>query len=245
MLTHHNLQPTFADRTVVVGAKGFVGGAILRHLEASGARTLALSRAEIDLRAPGAGSALAALLRPTDALVCAAAIAPVKTPAMLRDNLTLLETFSEALHTQPVAHVLNVGSDAIYGDRGEPIDESFDAAPRSLHGIMHLTREVVLSEACASVPFVTLRPTLIYGEGDPHNGYGPNRFRRLAAQGDPISLFGEGEERRDHVWIEDVAELAVRCLSLRSTGALNVATGVLISFREVAQLVAAPTSTSV
>jgi hypothetical protein len=28
--------------------------------------------------------------------------------------------------------------------------------------------------------------------GDPHNGYGPNRFRRLAAAGQEIVLFGEG-----------------------------------------------------
>jgi nucleoside-diphosphate-sugar epimerase len=38
--------------------------------------------------------------------------------------------------------------------------------------------------------------------GDPHNGYGPNRFRRLAAGGEEIVLFGEGEERRDHVQVE-------------------------------------------
>ena len=31
------------------------------------------------------------------------------------------------------------------------------------------------------VPVGILRPTLVYGANDPHNGYGPNRFRRLAA----------------------------------------------------------------
>jgi UDP-glucose 4-epimerase len=45
-----------------------------------------------------------------------------------------------------------------------------------------------------------VRSTLIYGEGDPHNGHGPNRFRRLAAAGQEIVLFGEGEERRVTCW---------------------------------------------
>ncbi len=84
---------------------------------------------------------------------------------------------------------------------------------------------------------MTLRPSLIYGAGDPHNGYGPNRFRRLAAKGEPIVLFGKGEERRDHVLIDDVAELAARVIYRRSTGALNAATGVVSSFRDIAEAV--------
>ena len=74
---------------------------------------------------------------------------------------------------------------------------------------------------------------------DPHNGYGPNRFRRLAAEGQDIVLFGEGEERRDHVYIDDVAEIIVRVLQHRSVGALNIATGEVHSFRQVAEQAAA------
>lgn len=238
MLVHLNSEPRFAERTVVIGSAGFVGSAIVRWLEAHRAPTLPLSRRDVDLQAPGAAAALGALLRPTDAVVCVSALAPVKDAAMLRDNVTIIEALAEAIRARPVAHVLNIGSDAIYGDRGEPIDEAFEARPTSLHGVMHLTREILLGEASGDTPFATLRPTLIYGEHDPHNGYGPNRFRRLAAAGSPIALFGEGEEQRDHVWIEDVADLAVRILSWRSRGALNAATGTLVSFRQLAEAVA-------
>jgi nucleoside-diphosphate-sugar epimerase len=54
--------------------------------------------------------------------------------------------------------------------------------------------------------------------GDPHNGYGPNRFRRLAAAGQEIVLFGGGEERRDHVLVDDVARDASRPLSCVPSG---------------------------
>jgi nucleoside-diphosphate-sugar epimerase len=66
-----------------------------------------------------------------------------------------------------------------------------------------------------------------------------NRFRRLAAEGKDIVLFGEGEERRDHVYIEDVAEIIDRVLAHKSTGALNVATGEVHSFRDIAEQVVA------
>ena len=103
---------------------------------------------------------------------------------------------------------------------------------------MHLAREIAL-RAEIRAPLAMLRPTLIYGAADPHNGYGPNRFRRLVADGNDIVLFGEGEERRDHVAIEDVAEIALRVLQQRSVGSLNVATGEVHSFRAVAEMVAA------
>jgi nucleoside-diphosphate-sugar epimerase len=99
---------------------------------------------------------------------------------------------------------------------------------------MHLAREVMFRNE-VKAPLAILRPSLLYGAADPHNGYGPNRFRRLAASGEPIVLFGEGEERRDHVYIGDVAELVARVLYRRSRGVLNVATGSVHSFRDIAQ----------
>jgi nucleoside-diphosphate-sugar epimerase len=117
--------------------------------------------------------------------------------------------------------------------------EEFCAEPGSLHGAMHLAREVMLKSVAGKAPVAILRPTLIYGARDPHNGYGPNSFRRKAARGEEIVLFGNGEERRDHVLVDDVAEVGACTLFRRSGGVLNVATGEVVSFREIADQVAA------
>jgi nucleoside-diphosphate-sugar epimerase len=103
---------------------------------------------------------------------------------------------------------------------------------------MHLTREVMLRNEFSG-PLAFVRPTLTYGIEDPHNGYGPNRFRRLAAEGKNIALFGEGEEQRDHVAVDDIAEL-VRCIVLhRSAGFVNAVSGEVVSFRSLAEFIAA------
>jgi UDP-glucose 4-epimerase len=238
MLEHAYTQAKKPERVVVVGSGGFVGGAITRRLADEGIAHLALSRAELDLLAPGAGLKLAGLLWPGDAVVTAAAIAPCKTTAMLLDNIRIVRTLVEGIGAVPVAHVVNISSDAIYADGPVPLTEATPAAPTSLHGVMHLAREIALRSELR-VPLAMLRPTLIYGAADPHNGYGPNRFRRLAAAGQEIVLFGEGEERRDHVAVGDVAEIAVRVLKHGSRGALNIASGEMHAFRSVAEMAVA------
>jgi UDP-glucose 4-epimerase len=238
LLAHLEKSPRLPSRTVVIGAGGFVGAAIARRLAREGGEVVALSRREVDLLAPDASRRLAALLKPGDAVVAAAARAPCKDIAMMVDNMVMTRAMIDALREARVSHVVNISSDAIYADEPLPLSETSPAAPTSMHGAMHLAREIAFVSA-VNTPTAMLRPTLIYGADDPHNGYGPNRFRRLANANEDITLFGEGEERRDHVFIEDVAEIALRVLTHRSQGALNIATGTVHSFRSVAEQVVA------
>ena len=243
MLRHAHAERRPA-RVVVIGARGFVGDAVCRRLGAAGIVHLGLGRREVDMQAADAAAKLAAQLRPQDGVVVAAARAPCKSTAMLADNMIMLEAIVDALGRVPVAHVVHVSSDAVYADQPVPLTENSPTAPGTLHGVMHLARDIAMSSEL-KVPLAIVRPSAIYGAADPHDSYGPNRFRRLAAQGKDIVLFGGGEERRDHVLIDDVAELIVRILLRGSTGTLNIATGTVHSFRSIAEIVIAAAANKV
>jgi len=217
MLRHNNKAPILPNRIVVLGSRGFVGGAIMRKL--GGAQLLGLGRQELDLLVDKAGERLSSLLRPDDALVIVSAIAPCKTYGNMLDNIRMMASVCDALTQQPVAHLIYISSDAVYADLPVPLTETSPAAPGSLHGAMHLAREQMLIAVVGSVPLVILRPTLIYGARDPHNGYGPNKFRRQTNRGEDIVLFG--------------------VLAHRSAGILNVATGNVASFKTLAERVVA------
>jgi UDP-glucose 4-epimerase len=214
MLAHLNDTPKDPARVVILGAHGFVGAATERLLRAHGVPVLGLARADLDLLSPNAGKLLAQEIRADDSVVVISAKAPVKDASMLVENVRMMENVCAALTTAPPHHVVYISSDAVYRDSKTPLTEQSCAEPGSL---------------------AILRPSLLYGTDDPHNGYGPNRFRRLAAAGKEIVLFGDGEERRDHVLIDDVAELIFRVLTRRSSGVLNIATGNVISFRDIAE----------
>ena len=244
MLEHSSPVRKSPSRVVVLGAGGFVGGAISDRLTAERVPILALTRNELDLLKPEASATLQRLLRADDGVVFVSALAPTRNNAMLIDNLRMAEAVCAALAAQSVAHLVYISSDAVYSDDANPVTERSCQQPSSLHGAMHLAREIMLRTAL-KLPLAILRPTLIYGAKDPHSGYGPNRFRRLAAKGEAITLFGDGEEKRDHVHIADVAALVSAALHHRSTGTLNIATGKSTSFREVAEMIAALSDGSV
>lgn len=240
MLEHLNTTEIQPKRVVVIGAGGFVGSTLVNNLQRHKINVLGLTRQQVDLLAANGEHSLAECLQPGDALVVISAKAPCKTIVMLMENLRMMEVVCNVISKAQLAQVIYISSDAVYADHVTLATENSNAQPSSMHGMMHSVRELMLrSSVPNTTPLAILRPSLLYGVADPHNGYGPNKFRRLAATGEDISLFGNGEEQRDHIYIDDVAEIIRLTLLHRSKGTLNIATGVSTSFRDIAEQVIA------
>jgi nucleoside-diphosphate-sugar epimerase len=239
VITHRKPKPEKPERVTLIGAHGFIGAAIKRHLDAAGIPVLALTSKEVDLTREDAPQLLTAKLQPPDAIVMLAAL----TPRMGRDastlirNVTMMQHVCRAVEKTGCAHFVYFSSDAVYPSGAGRVTEETLPSPVDLYGVMHLTREL-MARSIANTPVLVLRPTQIHGAHDPHNSYGPNRFRNLALKEGRIALSDSGAATRDHIDIEDVAALALRCLLHLSVGTLNVATGESHSFLEVARMTA-------
>lgn len=239
MLIHQHTTSEKPERVVLVGARGFIGAVVKRQLEALAVPTLALTSADVNLTDAGAAEKLAALIKPADSIVMLAALTPDKGRdiATLMKNLAMMQNVCAALEKTGGVQLVYFSSDAVYDIAVSRVTEDTPASPQDLYGAMHYTREI-MARGLAKIPLLVLRPTILYGLDDTHNSYGPNRFRRMAQKDGKITLFGGGEETRDHIHVDDVATLTVRCLFHKSTGTLNVATGVSRSFRGIAELMA-------
>lgn len=238
MIIHQRPVPLAPERVVLFGAHGFIGKAIQARLREDSIATLAVTSREVDLTLPESVAQLSGMLKPADAVVMLSALTPDKGRdiATLMKNLAMMQNLCVALEKTGCAHLVYFSSDAVYDNAVARVTEAVPASPQDLYGTMHRTREIMVGGIKA--PLLVLRPTLVYGTDDTHNAYGPNRFRRMVQKEGKITLFGGGEELRDHVHVDDVAALAVRCLQQQSTGVLNIATGASTSFRDVAELVA-------
>lgn len=230
-----------AYRIVVLGATGFLGSAIALEAETRGHGVVRLGSSGLDLTRMEAGESLADELRPDDVLVVAAAVTPprAQTIAGLVANVAIAGAVARALELQPVAHCVLVGSDAVYGWKDEIVTESSDADPGDHYGLAKLVAERLAQTAAAGrAPLLALRPCAVFGPGDTHVAYGPTRFVRSAVREGRITLFGEGEEVRDHLFVEDAARATVDLVDRRVDGVLNLVSGGARSFADVAARVA-------
>ncbi len=242
MLTHLAPEPVKPARVVILGARGFLATHLREWCARHQIASLSLGSADVDLEQEGSASILADILRPDDVLVMTAIITPDKGrghDAFFR-NVRMADVVCRALRRSTCAQFVYLSSDAVYDAHKIPLDEDSSREPVDLYALSHTAREMVFGTALAaqSVPFCVLRLTSVYGPGDTHNAYGPNRFVRTALKNACIELFGGGEERRSHVFVDDAVELMGLAICHRSVGALNVAFRPATSFARVAAIVA-------
>jgi nucleoside-diphosphate-sugar epimerase len=243
MLKHLASPETQPSRVVLIGRSGFVARYLIAELTRSRTPFVAFGRPQIDLTESDAAEALGALLQPTDTLVILAALTPDKGRDFrtLMRNLQMAESLCEVLERRSCAHVIYISSDAVYDAHKIPLDEDSSREPVDLYAVMHTAREMMLRSVLdgRGIPLCILRPVNIFGFGDTHNSYGPNRFIRQAFDERRIVLFGHGEERRNHLFVEDAARLIAACIQQRSQGELNVFAPGTISFMKLAEHVRA------
>ncbi len=241
MIEHLSKTPLQPSRVVIVGAYGFLGRKLNSHLSAQGIQTVLVDIPEVDLISPKSVDQLQEVIKADDAVIFASALTPDKGKdrgAMLK-NIAMGDHFCQFLERTTCSYIVYISSDAVYGATEKLIRETTCCQPDSLYGLGHWTREEMIKPVAKqkNIPLLILRSNAMYGDGDTHNGYGPNRFIRSALQEQKIFLFGNGEEKRSHIFIDDVVKLIGLSLSNKSSGILNLTSGYSISFMELAKKV--------
>ena len=126
---------------------------------------------------------------------------------------------------------------ALYGEPAAlPADETCAVFPLSPYGLGKHTFERYLDlAAMGGLERVTLRPANIYGpRQDPHGEAGVVAvFAERMLRGEPVRIFGSGDQQRDFVYVGDVVEAALLASSSHLTGAYNIGTGRLTSVNEL------------
>ena len=144
-----------------------------------------------------------------------------------------------------VPRIVLASSCAVYGDAQHlPIAETSTPRPMSPYAESKLAAE----EACAAaadagqISAACLRFFNIYGpRQDPGSEYSGviSRFLDAAAAGAPITVFGDGGQTRDFVYVGDLVDALVRALQrpLQGVSVLNVGTGTPTSVLELLERV--------
>ena len=221
-------------KVIILGKSGIISTNLQKELKEQKICFAAYGRPKIDLRNKNSKKKLLKEIKESKIVVFISSEAPVKNIDMFNNNLKICKNVCEVLEKKNIKNLIYISSDAVYSDSKNKLSEKSELFPNSLHGQMHLTREFILKKKFENILCI-LRPTLIYGFGDTHSGYGPNQFIKLALKNKKISIFGNGEEERDHIFIDDLIKIIIKCICRRGAGVLNLASGKVYSFKHIAQ----------
>ena len=137
----------------------------------------------------------------------------------------------DAARRAKVARFVYASSAAVYGTSEHlPLDESSLVAPLSPYGLEKCINDqyAALFGQLYGISCLGLRYFNVYGpRQDPRSPYAGviSIFAERAQAGKPITVFGDGGQTRDFIFVRDVARTNVAALHGTETGICNVATG--------------------
>lgn len=239
------------DRTVVVtGGAGFIGSHSVEALLArgwsvrvldnfsTGKRTnlpdhAQLAVHEADIRDPAA--AARAIDGATHVLHLAAQVSVEASvndpPASASVNIGGFLTVLDAARRAGVRRVVYASSAAVYGmPERLPLDERAAVAPISPYGLEKRINDeyAALYATLYRTSALGLRYFNVYGpRQDPRSPYAGvvSKFVDAARAGRTLTVFGDGRQTRDFVYVGDVAAVNARALESDAGGVINVGTG--------------------
>ena len=248
-------------KALVTGGAGFVGSHLVDRLIANGHEVVALDDLssgrkanlhddarliEMDIRDKGLRQVIADE-RPDTVFHLAAQISvslSAREPALDADinvigTLNLLDSIRNAPGA-PAKFVFISTGGAMYGEPSEdmlPVSEDVPAGPLSPYGASKHTVEIYLPvyKKLFDVDFTITRLANVYGpRQDPHGEAGVVAiFTRAMLAGKPVTIFGDGNDERDYVFVGDVADALVKAAAGDGTGPYNVGTGIGTNVNEL------------
>lgn len=168
----------------------------------------------------------------------------------LRGTLNVLES---CRRVSPATRVVSIGSRMQFGRIERlPVDESHPMRPQSVYALHKLVAEQYcrLYHEAFQVWTAYLRLSNPFGPRQQirHGKYGiVNWFVRLALEGRPLTVFGDGAQARDYFYIDDAVDAFLLAATWDGPGGetFNIGGGEPISFRTMAETIARLTGAGV
>ncbi|HVN62220.1 MAG TPA: NAD-dependent epimerase/dehydratase family protein [Gaiellaceae bacterium] len=151
-----------------------------------------------------------------------------------------------AARDEGIRRVVFSSSSSVYGSRTDlPVDESMPSDPISPYGVAKLAAErycVSFSRVYESFETVVLRYFNVFGpRQSPFSQYAAMvpLFITAVARGEPVTIFGDGEQSRDFTYVENVVDATLSASEAEGASGriFNVAAGSPASVNAVADAI--------
>jgi len=132
-------------------------------------------------------------------------------------------------------------SGSVYGASDYPFNEKIENPhPINIYGKTKLATEFIAKIYKDKIPMIGLRIFAGFGPEENHKDNFasiPTLFLNDVVKNNRPIIYGDGRQKRDFVWIDDIIDALIYVSFNDLTGVLNVGSGISISFNEVLKLI--------
>jgi len=245
-------------RILLTGATGFIGSHLTQKLLHAGHKITILARdisripeylrktcmvIRCDLVEPNTLSDLNKQVHCCKVLIHLAAKIPQHNEApecreeMHSANVKTTQNLLKIL-PKTISHIIYASTLDVYGlPNSLPIKENHRTNPITNYGDSKLEAEKVLIKYCNKQKKLTiLRISQVYGPGKQGIKAIPIFIKKIA-NGQQPTLFGDGSDLRDYVYVEDVARAFVKSVEKSIGGIFNISGGDKASIKDIVELI--------
>jgi len=244
-------QPEEIKRILILGHTGFVGSNLeeflCKHL--SGVEIIGYSSSTMDLTREEKITELSDKLDSATAVVMCSMLKKEAGDNLdsFSRNMAMTINLCRLLEKYSVRRFVYISSTAVYGEeiQNNNITEETGVQPTSYYGMAKFTSECMYRKVFAAQQqssLLILRPPLIYGAGDRSAAYGPAGFIRKALASEPITLWGNGLEKREFIFIDDMVEIMASLILNKFEGVVNIVSGQSNTFKDILDIVSSLTT---
>lgn len=247
------------ERILITGGCGFIGANLIAYLAKRGTSALRVFDneslgtrehiAEFDVEFVHGDvcdtEALRTVLDSVDAVVHLAAdtrvMDSIENPTHnFRSNVIGTFKLLTCMREAGVTRLVNASTGgAILGEAVPPIHEGMVPIPPSPYGASKLAAEGYCSAFTKAYGFVaaSLRFSNVYGPRSYHKGSVVAHFFKRILAGQELIVYGDGNQTRDYVFIEDLCAGIQRAIELCKSGIYQLGTGQPTTINELIELI--------
>jgi UDP-glucose 4-epimerase len=150
-----------------------------------------------------------------------------------------------------VKRVVYSASSSVYGDvKVLPITENESPKPKSPYALQKYVGELYCKMFSEIYGLETVCPRYfnVYGDGQPSTGAYASviaKFLALKKENKPLTIVGDGNQTRDFVNVDDVADANLLAATSKKVGkgeSINIGTGKKYSVKEITKIIGGPTA---
>jgi len=250
-------------RILILGHSGFIGSHLERffHKNCPDIELVGKSLPTLDLTNEEDVLYLKNFFDISTAIILCAAIKPNFGDNIdnFSQNVQMIMNVCKLLEKHPVRRLVYFSSASVYGEDIENtnINEQTPVHPTSYYGMAKFAAERLLwktfekqgqkqssqhnqnsqSKQNTKGSLVIIRPPAIYGSGETVPTYNPTGFVKAALNNEQITLWGDGTEKREFLFIDDIVKIVYELAFNNYSGILNPASGKSYSFKQAIDII--------